>query len=95
MSVGAGIEEKNIFGSGNTLNADLKISKSFNKVSVYFMNPNFNDEGHSVSIGAFKSEINDDDVTENSYEIDSKGLTLGYGIPLTKDTRVKHSTRVL
>ena len=88
ISVGAGIQEKNIFGSGNTLNADLKISKSFNKVSLYFMNPNFNDEGHSVSFGAFKSEINDDDVTENSYEIDSKGLTLGYGIPLTKDTRI-------
>ena len=88
ISVGAGIQEKNIFGSGNTLNADLKISKSFNKVSFYFMNPNFNDEGHSVSIGAFKSEINDDDVTDNSYEIDSTGLTLGYGIPLAKDSRL-------
>jgi outer membrane protein insertion porin family len=88
ISVGAGIQEKNIFGSGNTLNADLKISESFNKVRLYFMNPNFNDEGHSVSIGAFKSEINDDDVTENSYEIDSKGLTLGYGVPLTEDTRI-------
>ncbi len=88
ISVGAGIQEKNIFGSGNTLNADLKISNSFNKLSFYFMNPNFNDEGHSVSIGAFKSEINDDDITENSYEIDTTGLTLGYGIPLTKDTRL-------
>ncbi|MGE4575482.1 MAG: outer membrane protein assembly factor BamA [Candidatus Pseudothioglobus sp.] len=88
MSVGAGIQEKNIFGSGNTLNADLKISNSFNKLSFYFMNPNFNDEGHSVSIGAFKSEINDDDITENSYEIDTTGLTLGYGIPLAKDTRL-------
>jgi outer membrane protein insertion porin family len=88
ISFGAGIQEKNIFGSGNTLNADLKISESFNKVSLYFMNPNFNDKGHSVSVGAFKSEINDDDVTENSYEIDSKGLTLGYGFPLTKDTRM-------
>ena len=88
ISVGAGIQEKNIFGSGNTLNADLKISNSFNKLSFYFMNPNFNDEGHSVSIGAFKSEINDDDITENSYEIDTTGLTLGYGIPLAKDTRL-------
>ena len=88
ISIGAGIQEKNIFGSGNTLNADLKLSESFNKVSFYFMNPNFNDAGHSVSIGAFKSEISDDDVTNNSYEIDSTGLTLGYGIPLTKDTRV-------
>jgi outer membrane protein insertion porin family len=65
ISFGAGVQEKNIFGSGNTLNADIKTSESFNKISFYFMNPNYNDEGHSVSIGAFKSEINDDDVTEN------------------------------
>jgi len=88
IAFGAGIQEKNIFGSGNTLNADLKISKSFNKVSVYFMNPNYNDKDHSISIGAFKSEINDDDVAKNSYEIDSKGLNFGYGIPLQNDTRI-------
>ena len=88
IAFGAGIKEKNIFGSGNTLNADLKVSKSYNKVSVYFMNPNFNDEGHSVSIGAFKSEIDDDDVAANSYEIDSTGFNFGYGIPLQNDTRI-------
>jgi len=88
VSFGAGVQEKNIFGSGNTLNADLKIAKSFNKVSFYFMNPNFNDEGHSVSFGAFKSEIDNDDVAEDSYEIDSTGVTFGYGLPLSDDTRI-------
>jgi len=88
ISFGAGIKEKNIFGSGNTLNAELKVSESFNKISFYFMNPNFNDQGHSVSIGAFKSEISDDDIAQNSYEINSTGLTLGYGVPLTEDTRI-------
>ena len=91
ISFGAGIEEKNIFGSGNTLNADLKISESFNKISFYFMNPNFNDQGHSISLGAFKSEINDDDVAKNSYEIDSTGLSIGYGLPLTDETRLNSS----
>jgi len=88
ISFGAGIQEKNIFGSGNTLNADFKISESFNKVSIYFMNPNYNDEGHSISLGAFRSEINDDDVAVNSYEIDSTGLTFGYGVPLQNNTRI-------
>jgi len=88
VSFGAGIQEKNIFGSGNTLNAELKISKSFNKVSFFFMNPNFNDEGHSLSIGAFKSEIDNDDVAANSYEIDSTGVSFGYGLPLSDDTRI-------
>ena len=88
ISFGAGIEEKNIFGSGNTLNADLKVSESFNKISFYFMNPNFNDEGHSVSLGAFRSELNDDDVAKNSYEIDSTGFSFGYGVPLNDNTRL-------
>jgi len=88
VSFGAGIEEKNIFGSGNTLNANLNISESYNRISFYFMNPNYNDEGHSVSIGAFKSEINDDDVAENSYEIDTLGFSFGYGIPLSNDSRI-------
>jgi len=91
VSFGAGIEEKNIFGSGNTLNADFKISESYNKVSFYFMNPNFNDEKHSISLGAFKSEITDDDVAKNSYEIDSAGFSFGYGIPLNDETRLNSS----
>ena len=91
VSFGAGIEEKNIFGSGNTLNAELKISESFNKISFYFMNPNFNDEGHSISLGAFTSEINDDDVAKNSYEIDSTGFSVGYGVPLNDNTRLNSS----
>ena len=88
VSIGAGIQEKNIFGSGNTLNAELKLSESFNKVSFYFQNPNYNDQNHSISIGAFKSEINDDDIMQDSFEIDTKGLNFGYGIPLTDSTRL-------
>ena len=91
ISFGAGVEEKNIFGSGNTLNANFKISESFNELSFYFMNPNFNDENHSISIGAFKREINDDDVVKNSYEINSQGLSFGYGVPLSDSTRVNTS----
>jgi len=91
ISFGAGIEEKNIFGSGNTLNTNFKISESFNEISFYFMNPNFNDENHSISIGAFKREINDDDVAKNSYEINTQGLSLGYGVPLSDSTRVNSS----
>ena len=89
VSFGAGIQEKNIFGSGNTLNADFNASESFNRISFYFMNPNYNDEGHSVSIGAFRSEINDDNVAKNSYEINSTGASFGYGIPLKDNTRIE------
>ena len=34
------------------------------------------------------SEIDDDDVMENSYEIDTKGLNFSYGIPLQENSRL-------
>ena len=46
---------------------NLKLSDSFNKLSFYFENPNYNDENHRISFGAFMSEINDDDVMKDSY----------------------------
>ena len=88
IALGAGIQEKNIFGSGNTLNANLKISKSFNKLSVYFEDPYFNNDNHSISYGAFYSKQSDDDVMSDSYTVNSKGLNLGYGVPLTENTRL-------
>jgi len=88
FSFGAGVTEKNIFGSGNTFNADLKISESFNKLSFYFQNPYFNKDNHSISYGAFISKLDDDDVMQDSYNINSKGVNLGYGIPLANNTRL-------
>jgi outer membrane protein insertion porin family len=88
ISFGAGIQEKNIFGSGNTFNANIKMSKSFNKLSIYFEDPHLNTEGHSISYGAFYSKQSDDDVMINSYTVNSKGLNLGYGVPLTENTRL-------
>jgi outer membrane protein insertion porin family len=64
------------------------VSESYNRISFYFKNPNYNDEGHSVSFGAFRSEINDDDVAKNSYEINSTGASFGYGIPLASNTNI-------
>jgi len=88
VSLGAGIQEKNIFGSGNTLNADLKLSESFNRVSFYFEDPYFNKDNHSISYGAYISELKDNSVIVNSYEVNTKGISLGYGVPLTENTRL-------
>ncbi len=88
ISFGSGIQEKNIFGSGNTLNANLKLAESFKKLNIYFENPYFNKDNHSISYGVFYSKQSDDDVMANSYTVNSKGITLGYGVPLTEDTRL-------
>ena len=66
----------------------MRISESFNKLSFYFENPYFNNDNHSISYGAFISRLDDDDVMKDSYNINSKGLNLGYGVPLANNTRL-------
>jgi len=88
VSFGAGIKEKNIFGSGNTFNAELLASEHFRKISIYFMDPHINSKSHSISYGAFYSKQSDDDIMTDSYTINSKGVNLGYGVPLTEEARI-------
>ena len=88
MSFNAGIREKNFLGSGNTLNAELQYSETYKKLSFYFENPYFNNEKHSINYGVFVSSIDDNQVSTDSYQIDSKGFSLGYGVPLTENTRL-------
>jgi outer membrane protein insertion porin family len=88
VTIGTGIQEKNIFGTGNTLNAELAFSKAYTRANFYFENPYFNEDNHNISYGAFLSKLTDDDIMKDSYEISTKGLSLGYGIPLTENTRI-------
>ena len=91
ISLNAGIKEKNFLGSGNTLNAQIKFSDSYNKISFFFENPYFNTKQHSISYGAFMSSLDDNDVMTDSYKIDTVGANLGYGVPLTENTRLNGS----
>jgi len=87
-SLNAGIKEKNFLGSGNTLNAGFKFSDTYNKINFFFEDPYFNPQKHSINYGLFMSSIDDDEVMTNSYQIDTKGVTFGYGVPLTENTRL-------
>jgi outer membrane protein insertion porin family len=88
MSFNAGIREKNFLGSGNTLNAELQYSETYKKLSLYFENPYFNNEKHSINYGLFMSSIDDNQVSQDSYQINSTGFSFGYGVPLTENTRL-------
>ena len=88
MSLNAGIRENNFLGSGNTLNAELQYSETFKKLSFYFEDPYFNNEKHSINYGVFVSSIDDNEVSQDSYQINSKGFSLGYGVPLTENARL-------
>ena len=88
MSFNGGIRERNFLGSGNTLNAELQYSETFKKLSFYFEDPYYNSENHSINYGVFMSSIDDNQISEDSYQVNSKGFSFGYGVPLTENTRL-------
>jgi outer membrane protein insertion porin family len=92
-SFNLGIKEKNFLGTGNTLNAELSNSKAVKDVSFYFSDPYFTKDKHSINYGVFFKSVDGSELDVSSYKIDEKGFSLGYGVPLSKETRINTGFR--
>jgi outer membrane protein insertion porin family len=62
-------------------------------MSFYFSDPYFTEDKHSISYGVFSKAIDGSSLDVSSYKIDENGFSLGYGIPLTEDTRISADIR--
>ncbi|MDC0390305.1 outer membrane protein assembly factor BamA [Candidatus Thioglobus sp.] len=87
-SFNLGVKENNFLGTGNTLNAALANSEAVKEMSFYFSDPYFTEDGHSISYGIFSKDIDGTALDVSSYKTNEVGFSLGYGIPLTEDTRI-------
>ncbi|MBE8189284.1 MAG: outer membrane protein assembly factor BamA [Candidatus Thioglobus sp.] len=88
VSFNLGIQESNFLGTGNVLNANLVNSKAVQEISFFFSDPYFTKDKHSISYGVFSKSIDGVELASNSYQIDETGASIGYGIPVSKDTRI-------
>ena len=93
-SFNAGVKENNFLGTGNTLNAALSNSTAVKEMSFYFSDPYFTEDAHSISYGVFSKDVDGTALDVSSYKTNEVGASLGYGIPLTKETRVGADLRV-
>ncbi len=84
----AGINERNFLGTGTTLNAKLSNSSAVKEISFYFKDPYFTKDNHSISYGVFSKSTIGKELGLVDYNIDKKGISIGYGIPLTKSTNI-------
>jgi len=89
-----GIKEKNFLGTGNTLNAAFSNSTAVQEMNFYFSDPYFTEDQHSISYGIFSKVVDGSALDVASFKTNEVGFSLGYGIPLTKDTRIGADVRV-
>ncbi|MDB3893734.1 outer membrane protein assembly factor BamA [Candidatus Thioglobus sp.] len=89
-----GVKENNFLGTGNTLNAAFSNSDAVKEMSFYFSDPYFTEDAHSISYGVFSKDVDGAALDVSAYKTNEVGASLGYGIPLTKETRVGADLRV-
>jgi len=93
-SLNASIEQRNILGTGNTLNASFRNSKAIEETSFFFSNPFFNQDKHSLSYGFYTKSLDASNLDISSYLIDENGLSLGYGVPLSDSSKINAETKL-
>ena len=93
-SFNMGVKENNFLGTGNTLNAAFSNSEAVQEMSFYFSDPYFTEDEHSISYGVFTKDVDGTALDISSYKTNEVGFSLGYGIPITEDTRIGADIRV-
>lgn len=79
-----GINQNNLFGTGNGLSFDLQSSEVVKSLNITHTNPFFTQDGVSRSTNIFFREIDTEKTLLSSFVINSAGLGVSYGMPISE-----------
>ncbi len=88
LSYNLGIQERNFLGTGNTLNVHLIQGNAVEDYGFNFVNPHFNNQGHSINYGIRYREVDADELDISDYSINTTSVHFGYGLPVSEDSNV-------
>lgn len=89
VSLNAGLNDKNIFGSGKTLGLSVDTSKKRSDVSIFIKEPAVKDSKYDATFD-IHSNTSEIEYSSKNYSMDKKvsGFSLGVGTELARNTRV-------
>ena len=89
ITLGAGLQQSNWLGTGNTFGFQVNKSQVETGYSVNFTNPYFTPEGVSRGVSLFYRETDLDELDISRYSTDRIGLNLDFGYPISETSRIK------
>ena len=93
-SITAGIQQRNIFGTGNTFNGSFSNSEAVKDFSFFFSDPYFLDKKQTLRYGVFSKSTDGSQLDVSSYLLDENGFNIGYSAPVTKDLELGTDLRI-
>lgn len=88
--IGAGLNQKNFFGTGNTLGINFQRSKVEQSYSIDYTNPYYTPDGISRTFSFLVSRVDPGETSgvNNSYTTNQYNLGVTYGIPIGQEIGV-------
>ena len=102
FSIGAGISsgeglvltssitQRNLFGSGNMLSAQVNTSKTNQIYSVSYTNPYYTDDGVSRGFDVYKRNVNSSKTAISQYRSSTMGAGVRFGVPIGDDESIHY-----
>lgn len=84
LTLTAGIQQTNVFGSGNTLGIDVNTASRFRTISVASTNPYFTDDGISRTYEVYTRTTRPPQINTGDYRIRSTGGSIKFGVPFSE-----------
>jgi outer membrane protein insertion porin family len=88
LILGAGYQESNVLGTGNSLSLQVSWSEFQRAVSMNYFNPYFTLDGISRGYNIFYRETDFDEQNIASYSTDSYGSGVNFGFPIGETRRM-------
>ncbi|MFT7388084.1 MAG: outer membrane protein insertion porin family [Candidatus Endobugula sp.] len=88
ISFGAGLQQSNWLGTGNTFGFQVDRSDVETGYSVNFSNPYYTQDGVSRGVSLFYRERNLDELDIASFSTDRLGVDVTFGYPISENSRI-------
>lgn len=90
MVLSAGINQANLFGSGNHVSTQINTSKVNQVYSLSFTNPYFTDEGVSRGFDIYKRNTDSSRTAVSQYSSHALGGGIRFGVPIGEDDSISY-----
>lgn len=93
VSFNLGLSERNFIGSGNKLDFSVDTSSARKSADIGITNPYFTDDGVSLGVGFYYSEIDAEELEVADYTTNNIGIRVNAGYPLSEESRINYGLK--
>ena len=87
------VAQNNVFGTGNSLSANVNTSKVNTQVALTYVEPYWTTDGVSRSLELYFRSINPSSLPVAAYQSQTAGAAIGFGIPITETDSISLGAR--